>query len=319
MRDGTTLVCPWHWYRFDLDTGACATNPDYRLRTYPVLVRDGARYADVGEPPPSPSWSERLRAHARGRPPTPPDDRDPRLRTGAPRDVRVPCGQQPRRGERGVPEQVRAPRRVPRRGRAGRPQRRHPGIPRPRRRAARGRRRGRRGHRAGHRRAARPGVGGDRRDRRRGHRGLPAATAQFPLDGTGPVAGSRAADQRATARDRAGPGVDPPVPGHPLPGRSTTPRWPWTACRAPCRQARAAVVEARAAVQQAEAAGRALAAGPPTSSPRPSAAAAAAGRRPGAGLKQRRDAAVRALELARSAASAGRRRARAPRGPCARR
>lgn len=72
VREGTTLVCPWHWYRFDLDTGACATNPDYRLGTYPVLERDGARYADVGEPPPSPSWSERLRAHARGRPPTPP-------------------------------------------------------------------------------------------------------------------------------------------------------------------------------------------------------------------------------------------------------
>ena len=72
VREGSTLVCPWHWYRFDLDTGACATNPDYRLGTYPVLERDGTRYADVGEPPVARSWSERLRAHARGRPPAPP-------------------------------------------------------------------------------------------------------------------------------------------------------------------------------------------------------------------------------------------------------
>jgi len=66
VREGTTLVCPWHWYRFDLDTGACATNADYRLRTYPVFERDGALVADVGDPPAPRSWSERLRAHARG-------------------------------------------------------------------------------------------------------------------------------------------------------------------------------------------------------------------------------------------------------------
>jgi nitrite reductase/ring-hydroxylating ferredoxin subunit len=69
VRDGSTLVCPWHWYRFDLDTGTCATNPDYRLRTYPVLERDGALVADVGEPPAARSWAERLRAHARGNSP----------------------------------------------------------------------------------------------------------------------------------------------------------------------------------------------------------------------------------------------------------
>jgi nitrite reductase/ring-hydroxylating ferredoxin subunit len=65
VRDGRTLTCPWHWYRFDLDSGACATTPQYRLATYPVLERDGARYADVGEPPAVLSWSQRLRAHAR--------------------------------------------------------------------------------------------------------------------------------------------------------------------------------------------------------------------------------------------------------------
>lgn len=66
VRDGTTIVCPWHWYRFDLVTGACATSSQYRLGTYPVLERDGAWYADVGAAIAPRSWAERLRAHARG-------------------------------------------------------------------------------------------------------------------------------------------------------------------------------------------------------------------------------------------------------------
>lgn len=66
VREGTTLVCPWHWYRFDLVTGACATQPQYRLGTYPVVERDGLWYADVGERKAARSWAERLRAHARG-------------------------------------------------------------------------------------------------------------------------------------------------------------------------------------------------------------------------------------------------------------
>ncbi len=69
VREGSTLICPWHWYRFDLDSGACATNPDHRLHVYPVLDRDGVLVADVGDPPPARSWSERLRAHARRDPP----------------------------------------------------------------------------------------------------------------------------------------------------------------------------------------------------------------------------------------------------------
>jgi nitrite reductase/ring-hydroxylating ferredoxin subunit len=65
LRDGTTLVCPWHWYRFDLDTGACETAPQHPLGVYPVHEDDGGHYADVGEPARTLSWSERLRAHAR--------------------------------------------------------------------------------------------------------------------------------------------------------------------------------------------------------------------------------------------------------------
>jgi nitrite reductase/ring-hydroxylating ferredoxin subunit len=66
VRAGTTLVCPWHWYRFDLDTGTCETNPQYHLGTYPVLQRDGGWFAETGDPQAMLSWSERLRAHARG-------------------------------------------------------------------------------------------------------------------------------------------------------------------------------------------------------------------------------------------------------------
>ena len=66
VRDGRVLVCPWHWYRFDLDTGACETAPQHRLATYPVVELDGERYADVGEAPITRSWADRLRAHARG-------------------------------------------------------------------------------------------------------------------------------------------------------------------------------------------------------------------------------------------------------------
>jgi nitrite reductase/ring-hydroxylating ferredoxin subunit len=63
--DGSTLVCPWHWYRFDLESGACATSPRFRLAVHPVVRVDGAWFADVGEKLPTLSWSERLRAHAR--------------------------------------------------------------------------------------------------------------------------------------------------------------------------------------------------------------------------------------------------------------
>lgn len=63
--EGRTLVCPWHWYRFDLDSGSCLTSPRHRLAVHPVVQADGAWFADVGEKPRTLSWSERLRAHAR--------------------------------------------------------------------------------------------------------------------------------------------------------------------------------------------------------------------------------------------------------------
>lgn len=65
IRDGR-VHCPWHWYAFDLETGACRTAEQHRLGVYPVTERDGRSCADVGEKPAARSWSERLRAHARG-------------------------------------------------------------------------------------------------------------------------------------------------------------------------------------------------------------------------------------------------------------
>jgi hypothetical protein len=126
------------------------------------------------------------------------------------------------------------------------------------------------------------------------------ATREFPLDGTGPVAGSRAADQRATAQiEKARESIRR--------FRATHSRVLDDAALAldslprTVQAARAAVVEARAAVQQAEATG--VRSSRAASQLAEAERAGAALDPPGAGLRQRRDAAVRALELARSAST----------------
>ena len=63
IRDGT-IVCPWHWYAYDLATGACRNAVGFALTTYTTHSRDGQLYAEI-EPRPTVSWSQRLRAHAR--------------------------------------------------------------------------------------------------------------------------------------------------------------------------------------------------------------------------------------------------------------
>lgn len=65
LRDGA-VVCPGHWYTFDLGTGECRSTDAYRLARYRVVEVDGAAYAEVPPPAPRLSWSERLRAHAAG-------------------------------------------------------------------------------------------------------------------------------------------------------------------------------------------------------------------------------------------------------------
>jgi nitrite reductase (NADH) small subunit len=62
LRDGC-LVCPGHWYTFDLATGACRTAPDTDLPLHAIVDEDGVLYAEVIVVPQL-SWSERLRAHA---------------------------------------------------------------------------------------------------------------------------------------------------------------------------------------------------------------------------------------------------------------
>ncbi len=49
--DGELLRCPWHQWPFEISTGRCLTNPDVRVKTYPVRV-DGediiVEYEDEG-------------------------------------------------------------------------------------------------------------------------------------------------------------------------------------------------------------------------------------------------------------------------------
>jgi nitrite reductase (NADH) small subunit len=35
------LICPWHFFRYDLRTGASVTNPEMINETYPVTVENG--------------------------------------------------------------------------------------------------------------------------------------------------------------------------------------------------------------------------------------------------------------------------------------
>ncbi len=44
---GRALTCVYHGWRFDLETGACLFG-DAPARTYPVDVRDGEAWIDVG-------------------------------------------------------------------------------------------------------------------------------------------------------------------------------------------------------------------------------------------------------------------------------
>jgi nitrite reductase/ring-hydroxylating ferredoxin subunit len=45
--DGTTAICPWHGWRWDVTTGANVMNASVKVKTYPVRVEDGAVLVDV--------------------------------------------------------------------------------------------------------------------------------------------------------------------------------------------------------------------------------------------------------------------------------
>jgi nitrite reductase/ring-hydroxylating ferredoxin subunit len=35
------LVCPWHGWEYEVETGECVTDRRLRLRAFPTVVRDG--------------------------------------------------------------------------------------------------------------------------------------------------------------------------------------------------------------------------------------------------------------------------------------
>lgn len=39
IKDGPTLSCPRHGYKFNLKTGACQDFPEYTLKVYPVEIK----------------------------------------------------------------------------------------------------------------------------------------------------------------------------------------------------------------------------------------------------------------------------------------
>ncbi|HXV62931.1 MAG TPA: Rieske 2Fe-2S domain-containing protein [Vicinamibacteria bacterium] len=51
LHEGTiqsgVLYCPWHQWQFELRTGCSPLNPLSRVRTYAVIVEDGAVWVDL--------------------------------------------------------------------------------------------------------------------------------------------------------------------------------------------------------------------------------------------------------------------------------
>jgi nitrite reductase/ring-hydroxylating ferredoxin subunit len=45
--DHCHIVCPWHGYEYDLESGAFPANPKMRLRKFEVELRDGEVYVVV--------------------------------------------------------------------------------------------------------------------------------------------------------------------------------------------------------------------------------------------------------------------------------
>jgi nitrite reductase/ring-hydroxylating ferredoxin subunit len=45
--DGQLLVCPWHGFEFDLETGKALTDEKMKLLMYPTSVEDGSVYVTL--------------------------------------------------------------------------------------------------------------------------------------------------------------------------------------------------------------------------------------------------------------------------------
>jgi nitrite reductase/ring-hydroxylating ferredoxin subunit len=63
--DGQVLVCPQHWWRYDVRSGRRLGQPGLRLGRYPVRVVDGEVRVAVPPAAPARSWREVLLEHAR--------------------------------------------------------------------------------------------------------------------------------------------------------------------------------------------------------------------------------------------------------------
>lgn len=45
---GTVLTCPWHGWQYQVSTGQVTFNPEMRVDTYPVELRDDEVWVDAG-------------------------------------------------------------------------------------------------------------------------------------------------------------------------------------------------------------------------------------------------------------------------------
>jgi nitrite reductase (NADH) small subunit len=59
------VMCPWHWWRYDLRTGCRLDDPSVQLARYPVSVVDGSVRVEVPPPAPVESIRDRLLRLAR--------------------------------------------------------------------------------------------------------------------------------------------------------------------------------------------------------------------------------------------------------------
>ena len=59
------VMCPWHWWRYDLRTGSRLDDPSVHLARYPVSVVDGSVRVEVPPPAPVESIRDRLLRLAR--------------------------------------------------------------------------------------------------------------------------------------------------------------------------------------------------------------------------------------------------------------
>ncbi len=61
------VTCPWHWWRFDLVSGACVNNPNVTQRNYATHITDeGLVTVEIPEGQAPMSIRATLLAHARG-------------------------------------------------------------------------------------------------------------------------------------------------------------------------------------------------------------------------------------------------------------